>query len=123
LLPNQLPDRLTNELAEAAQVGAKPIRFGESGFKQAVDGETIKFIVDQSGDVVITSHTVNGVEISHAVLSNGQSVLAADQAEVATLGDKFFGININNHSGHFLPSAESLQTAREAFAKIGITFP
>jgi len=123
LLPNQLPDRLANELAEAAQVGAKPIRFGEAGFDQAVDSGTIKFIVDQLGDIVITPYAVNGVEISHAVLSNGQSVLAAGQAEVVTLGDKFFGININNHSGHFLPSAESLQTAREAFAKNGITFP
>ena len=121
--PNLLPERLAGELADAAKVGAKPIRFGDPGFNNAVNEGTVKFVVSGSGEVILTPHTVKSIEISHAVLSDGQSVVAAGQAEIASSGGKFFGINLNNHSGHFMPSAESLQIARDAFAKIGIVFP
>jgi hypothetical protein len=121
--PNQLPDRLAGELADAASVGAKPIRFGDPGFNEAVNSGTIKYVVTESGEVLITPHTVKGVEISHAVLSNGQNVVAAGEAEIAVAGGKYIGIDLNYQSGHFLPTAESLQAARAAFTKLGITFP
>jgi hypothetical protein len=50
-------------------------------------------------------------------------VIAAGQAEIAVAGNTRIGININNHSGHFMPSAESLQAARDAFRRAGIVFP
>jgi hypothetical protein len=121
--PNQYPNQLAGELADAASVGAKPIRFGDPGFNKAVNSGTIKYVVTESGEVLITPHTVKGVEISHAVLSNGQNVVAAGEAEIAVAGGKYVGIDLNYQSGHFLPTAESLQAAREAFAKLGITFP
>jgi hypothetical protein len=120
---NQLPERLAGELADAAKVGVKPIRFGDPAFNEAVNGGTIKYIVTESGEVLITPHTVTGVEISHAVLSNGQNVVAAGEAEIAAAGSKYVGIDLNYQSGHFMPTAKSLQAAREAFAKISITFP
>ncbi len=120
--PNQFPEHLAGELAEAARVGAKPIRFGDPAFNKAVNGGTVKYVVAESGEVIIIPHTVKGVEISHAVLSNGQSVVAAGEAEIAAAGGKYIGIDLNFQSGHFRPTAESLQAAREAFAKVGITF-
>jgi hypothetical protein len=109
-------------MTDAARVGAKPLRFGDPEFDEAVNSGTIKYVVAVSGEVIITPHTVQGVEISHAVLSNGQDVLAAGEAEIAVAGGQYVGIDLNYRSGHFWPTAESLQAAREAFARIGITF-
>jgi hypothetical protein len=67
---------------------------------------------------------VAGAEIFHPVLSGGAPVLAAGEAEVAGSAEiGFFGTEINFQSGHFLPSAESLQIGRAAFAREGILFP
>ena len=120
---NQVPDRLSDELADAASVGARPMRMGDAGIEEVVNQGTIKFVVTESGDLLVTPHSVKGVEISHAVLSGGQPVLAAGQADIAAAGGKFLGIDISPHSGHFKPTAESLRKAREAFAKYGIEFP
>lgn len=63
-------------------------------------------------------------EISHSVLSGGAAVRAVGEAEVAGSADTgYFGLEINNHSGHFLPSEESLQIGTDAFAEAGIEFP
>lgn len=66
---------------------------------------------------------VDGVEIAHSVLSGGPAVRAAGEADVAGSADTgYFGLEINNNSGHFLPSEESLQTGIDAFAEAGIEF-
>ena len=121
--PNQMPLLLQGELADAASVGARPIRFGDPGFNEAVNSGTVKFVVTLDGEVVITPHTIRGMEIPHSVLSDGQPVLAAGEAEIAVVDGNYVGINISNHSGHFMPAPESLQVAREAFANHGINFP
>jgi len=87
-----------------------------------VNSGTVKFVVTENGELFITPHTVNGVEISHAVLSNGQPVLAAGQADISAFGGNFVGIGITPHSGHFQPSSRSLQVARDAFESHGIIF-
>ncbi len=84
---------------------------------------TIKFVVTESGELLISPHTVQGVEISHAVLSGGRPVLAAGQAEVAGAGGRFVGMQLTEHSGHFMPTAESLSVAQEAFKAAGVVFP
>jgi RHS repeat-associated protein len=122
LFNNQLPERLAAELADAARVGAAPIRAGQAGFDKAVNQGTIKFVVTEGGELLISPHTVKGVEISHAVLSNGRPVLAAGQAEIAAAGGQYVGMRITEHSGHFMPTQASLGIAREAFAKIGVKF-
>jgi hypothetical protein len=129
LFTNQLPERLPDELAEARRVGAEPIRFGDDAFETAVNQGTVKFVVTEDGELLITPHTVNGVEISHAVLSEGRPVMAAGQADIAGSNGEFIGINITPHSGHYLngatfeESAQSLQVAKEAFERINILFP
>jgi RHS repeat-associated protein len=122
LFQNQLPERLASELATAARVGAAPIRPGTAAFEAAVNQGTIKFVVTESGELLVSPHTVAGVEISHAVLSGGSPVLAAGQAEIAASGGQFFGISITNYSGHFMPNDQSLDIARAAFAAAGIVF-
>ena len=83
---------------------------------------TIKFVVTQEGRLLVSPHTVNGVEISHAVLSGGRPVLAAGQAEIAGAQGAYVGIGISRHSGRFMPAESSLAIAKEAFARIGGTF-
>ncbi len=120
---NQLPGQLSNELAAAARVGAGPVAFGEPAFDAAVNSGTIKFVVNKTGQVLITPHTVNGTEISHAVLSNGYDVLAAGQADIVAANGQYLGLNITNYSGHFMPSAESLSVRARLLAGSESTFP
>jgi hypothetical protein len=94
-----------------------------------VNQGTVKFVVTEGGELLIIPHTVNGVEISHAVLSEGKPVLAAGQADIVGTKGDFIGIAITSHSGHYLngatleESAQSLQIAKEAFEKLDIVFP
>jgi len=50
------------------------------------------------------------------------------QAEIAVSGDRYIGIAITPHSGHFLngasaaDSARALEIAKEAFRKAGVAF-
>jgi hypothetical protein len=122
LFKNQLPGRLATEIAAAARVGAGPIRMGTQAAEAAMNSGTIKWVVTEGGELLISPHTVAGVEISHAVLSGGRGVLAAGQAEIAAAGGRFVGMEIVPHSGHFMPSLESLQIGIQAFAKHGIGF-
>ncbi|MCP3170207.1 RHS repeat-associated core domain-containing protein [Myxococcus qinghaiensis] len=123
LFPNTMPERLAGEIADAMSVKAPIMEVGARGFKALVDsGERLKFVVLESGQLIVAPHTYLGVEIKHAVLSGGRAVLTAGEAQIARDGRTYFGISINNQSGHFMPTTESLAYAREAFAKIGITF-
>ena len=114
---------LAEEMAAAAKVGAKPIPFGANGTSTIVNSGTVKFVVTESGELIIAPHTVKGVEISHAVLAGGKPVVTAGQAEIAAGGGKFIGMRITEHSGHYMPSAESLNAAKRAFEKCGVVFP
>jgi hypothetical protein len=51
-------------------------------------------------------------------------VQAAGEANVAgSKPDGYFGLDIDNHSGHFQPDMDSLQVGRDAFSEFGIQFP
>jgi len=123
LFENQFPEMLADELDAAEAAGATVVRAGGAGFDAAVNEGTIKFVVTESGDLMAVGHTVNGVEISHAVISGGDAVLTAGEADVAGSAGNYVGLRIANWSGHFTPSEASLSIARELFARIGITFP
>ncbi|WP_194869623.1 polymorphic toxin-type HINT domain-containing protein [Myxococcus sp. AB025B] len=123
LFPNTMPERLAGEIADAESVRAPIMEAGARGFKALVDsGEKIKFVVLESGKLIVAPHTYMGVEIKHAVLSGGSAVLTAGEAEIARTGRKYFGLSINAQSGHFMPTEESVAYARAAFAEIGIIF-
>ena len=124
LFHNQLPGRLQEELATARSVGAQRIRPGTPEFAMAVSQGKIKWVVTDTGELIITPHHVQGVEISHAFLSIGLPVLSAGEADIAYADGEYFGIEIDPHSGHYKPTKSSVDTVgRAAFRKAGITFP
>ncbi len=121
---NQLPGLLKAELATAKRLGVNVARVGESGFDAAINSGTIKWAVDGNGNLLIMQkYARDGTEIKHSVLTGGKPVLAAGEADIAGSGGAYFGLELNRNSGHFLPSQESLEIGKKAFAKAGITFP
>lgn len=123
VFPNKMPGTLDRELALADRLGATPSGAGSAGFDSAVGSGTVKWAVREDGSLVVVPKFVDGQEISHSVLSRGAPVRAAGEADIAgSSGDGFFGLDINNHSGHFQPSSESLQIGRDAFAAAGVHF-
>ncbi|MEU2134582.1 polymorphic toxin-type HINT domain-containing protein, partial [Streptomyces sp. NPDC018352] len=120
---NSMPGTLGRELALAERLGVKPSGAGSAGFDSAVASGTVKWAVREDGSLVVIPKFVNGQEISHSVLTRGAPVRAAGEADIAgSSGDGYFGLEINNHSGHFLPSTESLQVGRDAFGAAGVHF-
>ena len=120
---NQMPGSLAAELAAAERLGAKVSTPGSPDFDAAIEDGTIKWAILEDGRLVIQPKFVDGHEISHSVLSGGGPVRAAGEAEVAgSRSHGYFGLDINNHSGHFRPSTESLQAGRDAFAAAGVHF-
>lgn len=101
----------------------------DPGFDDLVNQGTIKYVVTESGDVVVGPYSVDGTEISHAVLSGGDPVLAAGEAEIAgNSGDGYIGISLNPNSGHFMAGNTSaqnavvMQVANNTFRYYGINF-
>ncbi|WP_420882442.1 RHS repeat domain-containing protein, partial [Streptomyces barkulensis] len=119
---NQMPEDLAQELADAERLGVKPLRVGDDGFDAAVNSGTVKWAVDEQGDLFIIPKHVDGTELKHPVLTEGRPVLAAGEAEIAGSSGSYFGMDINNQSGHYKPSIESLETGRKAFERAGIQF-
>jgi hypothetical protein len=71
---------------------------------------------------LVTPKRVQGVEIYHSVLTSGEPVLAAGEANIAGFGGTYWGLTINNHSGHYRPSVQSVEIGRQLFESWGITF-
>ena len=83
LFENTMPGTLNQELAAAERLGVWPAAAGSAGFDSALATGTIKWAVLDDGTLVVMPKFVNGVEISHAVLSGGAPVRAAGEADVA----------------------------------------
>jgi hypothetical protein len=122
LFTNQLPESLPEELAEARRVGVEPIRFGDEGFDAIANSGTIKWAINEAGELLIIPKYVGDVELKHSVLTNGEPVIAAGEAEIAVDSGTRVGISINRNSGHFQTSAESLELGLDAFNEHGIEF-
>lgn len=121
---NRLPQLLADELQEAARVGVVPIRVDNKAFAQVVNQGKIKFVVTKDGELLITPKWIDGKEVfSHAAIARGQPVLTAGEADIASVKGVIQGIEIWNDSGHYKPTLESLDIAREAFGRYGVTFP
>ncbi|MFE5936934.1 putative T7SS-secreted protein [Streptomyces sp. NPDC056470] len=121
LFPNRMADELEGELADAERLGVKPMRAGDEGFDDVINSGTVKWAVTEEGELVFIPKHVQGTELKHPVLTNGGPVRAAGEAEIAGGGGQYFAMDINNQSGHFWPSQESLVIGREAFERAGIT--
>ncbi|MER6316598.1 putative T7SS-secreted protein [Streptomyces sp. NPDC001581] len=120
LFDNRIPDQLADELADAERLGVKPIRAGDDGFDDMINSGTVKWAVTEQGELVFIPKHVQGTELKHPVLTNGAPVRAAGEAEIAGSGGNYFGMEINNQSGHYWPSQESLDIGKEAFERAGI---
>lgn len=112
---NKMVEKFAEEMAEARSVGYYPIRIGDEAFEAAANSGTMKY-------VVLSPKFINGVEIKHSVLANGGGVVAAGEVEISVVGGHALGGTINRASGHYLPDIASIETAREAFAELGIIF-
>ncbi|MBU8895273.1 hypothetical protein KRR26_06630 [Corallococcus sp. M34] len=129
LLANQQPRLLATELETAQRLGIRPASSTDPAFLQYVNEGRIKWVVTEEGVLRIVPHSWRGIEISHAVASNGRSVLAAGEADIAVHGGSRVGIEISSQSGHYLNgassavSARALEIGRQAFANLGIIFP
>lgn len=108
--PNTLPERLQGDLDTASRLGVTPLRVGDPGFDATINGGTVKWAVTENGELVIVPKFVGDTEISHSVLTGGQPVQTAGEAEIVGNEGNYFLIDVNNHSGHFIPSQESVDT-------------
>ena len=117
---NKLPARLADELALAEKLKVKPLTVGDAGFAKIANQGTMKWAVTESGELVFVPKMVKQHEIPHSVLSGGKPVLAAGEAEVFVANGKVYA-TINNHTGHYQTSAESLVVVgSQAFELNGI---
>jgi hypothetical protein len=123
LFPNQLPARLSEELATARKLRVRPLTVRDPEFDTAVNAGTVKWVVNSDGELVIVQKYVDGQEISHTVLTNGQPVIAAGEADITGFDGYYYLLNITNHSGHYQPSASSIEIGREVFQANGINIP
>ncbi|MFC0529781.1 polymorphic toxin-type HINT domain-containing protein [Phytohabitans kaempferiae] len=121
--PNQFPERLDAELDLADSLGVRPVSPGQPGFDQAINEGRVKWAITMDGLIVVMPKVVQAEEISHPALTRGANVLAAGEAEIAGGGGLYIGVEITNHSGHFMPSDASLDFAVQVFHDAGIDFP
>jgi len=117
---NQLPDILDAELRLADNLGIKPVVALDAKFDRVVNQGTIKWAVTTASELVVIPKIVNGQEIPHTVLTRGQPVLAAGEAEIAGSNGQYIMLSINNYSGHFRRTADSLEIGKEAFRQQSI---
>ncbi|MFG2332776.1 RHS repeat-associated core domain-containing protein [Streptomyces sp. NPDC048604] len=118
---NRMPKTRDEELATANRLGVQPLTPGTKDFDDLLDtGEQLKWAVLEDGRLVVVPKFVKGEEISHAVLSGGDPVRAAGEAQIVGSQGQYWGTHIDNHSGHFQPSLESLEIGKEAFRKFGV---
>ncbi|MFC1435235.1 RHS repeat domain-containing protein [Streptacidiphilus sp. N1-3] len=122
LFSNRYKTALQGEIDEADELGVQPIQVGSSAFDATIEGGTIKWAVDADGGLYLMPKMVGMTELKHPVLVRGADVQAAGEADIAGSDGFYFGVNLTNASGHYLPSAESLQIGREAFEREGIMF-
>ena len=119
---NTLAKDLPEELATAKNLGVKPMHVNDLYFEKVANEDIIKWVVTESGELLVAPHTVRETEIAHAILTNGGPVVAAGEANIAVYGDERVGIEITNYSGHYLPDSRSLEIGKQAFKAFGITF-
>ncbi len=122
LFDNQFPERLDDELQIAHDMGIEAADIGDARFDEYINAGTVKWVVTKEGIVRVIPHTFEGVELNHTVAAKGKPVLAAGEVEIAGSEGIYFGLSINNHSGHYLPDAASLEIALSKFAEANIVF-
>jgi hypothetical protein len=118
---NLLPERLDSELKSAQKLGVKPLQVGQPGFDGMINLGTVKWAVTEDNKLFVVPSIFKNTEIFHSVLSNGKPVLAAGGADVFQDGKGGYILgSINNKTGHFKASVESIQIGIDAFKKASV---
>lgn len=120
---NHYPDDLDEELSSARELGVEPVRPGTAEFDSVISSGTVKWAVNENGSLAVIPKFVDREELYHPVLAGGGPVQAAGEADIVGSAESgYYGTEINNYSGHYLPSPESLEIGEEAFQRHGINF-
>lgn len=122
-----------NDLNVAKKLGVSRIRPSANNpdfLKLIEESDTIIWVVTKDGKLFVGPRQKNGIRIAHSILPpNGGPVSAAGEAtHLLAIPSKkggttqIVGDQINRMSGHFQPSADSLDIGVQAFRKAGIEF-
>ncbi|MEZ2230462.1 hypothetical protein [Microcoleus sp.] len=118
---NQSPGTLDDELRSADELGIRPVKVGESGFDDIINEGTVKWAVTKNLELLVIPKFLDvSNEIYHTVITRGQPVLAAGEAEIVGSDGSYILLTISNHSGHFRPTSESLELGITAFRQQGV---
>ncbi|MDF0555741.1 hypothetical protein [Kamptonema sp. UHCC 0994] len=118
---NQSPGTLNDELRSAEDLGIRPIKVGEAGFDDIINEGTVKWAVTTKLELLVIPKFLDvSNEIYHTVITLGEPVLAAGEAEIVGSNGLYILLTISNHSGHFRPNSESLELGITAFRQQGV---
>jgi hypothetical protein len=118
---NQSPGTLNDELRAADELGIRPIKVGEAGFDDIINEGTVKWAVTTKLELFVIPKFLDvSNEIYHTVITLGEPVLAAGEAEIVGSNGLYILLTISNHSGHFRPTSESLELGITAFRQQGV---
>ncbi|MDE0497115.1 MAG: hypothetical protein OXH86_07165 [Acidimicrobiaceae bacterium] len=119
---NHLPTGLSQEQAAARRADVVPVEIPSAVF-EALAAARVRmiFVVPVNGALLAAPRRHHEEDISHAVLADGDPVLAADEFDAEIIGPQFFVSSLNNMSGHYQPSADGLAIAHRAFETAGIS--
>lgn len=120
LFSNQLPERLDRELKVADSLGINPLKVGSPEFDKIINDDIVKWAITIEGQLLFIPKFVNGQEIYHTIITRGQPVLAAGEANIIGSKGKYLLLNISNHSGHFQTGRNALEIGINAFKQEGI---
>ncbi len=124
--PNLEPENMPIDEGDAIFFGVTPAAPGTAAFGRAIataPNGVIKWSVTKGlGLRIMPSETADTIDLYHSVLSGGDPVLAAGEAQIVKWEGRYYGRYITYHSGHFQPEEESLDIGINAFRDAGIEF-
>jgi len=111
---------------DAVSHGVTPAAPGTGAFDRAIataPGGVIKWAVTKGlGLRIMPAASADTIDLYHSVLSGGDPVLAAGEAQITRWEGGYYGEEITCHSGHFQPDEGSLDIGINAFREAGIEF-
>ncbi len=119
MYPNKMEKSLSGEVQEANTAAAEsdydngpgPFVGGTHGFNAFINsGKMFKWIYGEKNGIVIISPT-----LKHAVAAGGADVITAEHGQLSGEGQ----IWINNDTGHYQTSLESLKLSLDAWKQLG----
>jgi hypothetical protein len=112
---------------DAIFYGVTPAAPGTGAFDRALataQGGKIKWVVTKSlGLRIMPAETADTIDLYHSVLSGGDPVIAAGEAEIVRWEGRWYAREITYHSGHFQPDEATLDIGIEAFRNARVTVP